>query len=330
MFEFITILRAIACILITNSHQEEVYPIRLLASGGLLGDAIFFAISGFVLYSATTKKFGSWYLKRLKRVYPPVWITAGIFLVTGIYGAVSFGRVAELMIYPTHYHFVASAVIMYAIYYIFMWYVNKKPNKDKAILQISACIIIIYFIAFYTVFDRSYYHIDNVYSPMIWAVYLLTMLAGMYFRIHKEQYLSNSRIWHWVFTAVLAVAYVASKLAVSRGIIPFALQWINQLVLLVLLIGIFRCFIGFEDKLKKFPAVVKAPFHGIADMAFELYLAQAVIIPTYNTGKDTFPYNFLIVISITFLCAWIVHHLTNILLYAFDMLLKKKKGAASK
>ena len=93
MYQFIVILRAIACILITNSHQEEIYPIRILASGGLLGDVIYFAISGYCLYSIAQQSFGRWYFKRLKRVYPPVWITAGTFILNGVYVAVSTKRV---------------------------------------------------------------------------------------------------------------------------------------------------------------------------------------------------------------------------------------------
>ena len=30
MYQFIIMMRAFACLLITNSHQEEIYPIRIL------------------------------------------------------------------------------------------------------------------------------------------------------------------------------------------------------------------------------------------------------------------------------------------------------------
>ena len=41
MFEFINYLRAIATVLITNSHFANIWPVRELASGGLLGNVIF-------------------------------------------------------------------------------------------------------------------------------------------------------------------------------------------------------------------------------------------------------------------------------------------------
>jgi len=42
MIYFITVLRAVAAILITNSHYGNVYPTRILSNGGLLGDVLFF------------------------------------------------------------------------------------------------------------------------------------------------------------------------------------------------------------------------------------------------------------------------------------------------
>jgi len=331
MYQFIDMLRAVACLLITNSHGEEVYPIRILASGGLLGDVIYFAISGFCLYSLSQSGFVKWYLRRLRRVYPPVWLTAGLFIVTKIYGNIPLSRVLELMIYPTHYHFVKSILLMYVVFYFMMRFVNSRPGQeDRSIRTLSIGLAVIFFAAFYTVFDSSYYHIDNVNSPMIWPLYLFSMLVGMYFRIHVKDYLGKGGIKPWIATGFMGVVYIATKLMASRGILPAPVQWINQLSLLVLLVCIFRSFIGFEQVVAKLPAPVKAPYLVISAMAFELYLAQAVIIPTFNTGKDTFPYNFLIVMSITFLCAWAVHHVTNIILYAADSFgarLAVKKGA---
>ncbi len=329
MYQFIVFLRAIACMLITNSHQEEVYPIRILASGGLLGDVIFFAISGYCLYSLKQQKFGQWYFKRLKRVYLPVWLTAGTLILTNVYGNIGWKRVLELMIYPTHYHFVASILVLYIVFFFLMKFINHKPGQeDKRFLGLIAGIVVLYFVLFYTIFDYSYYHIDNVNGKMIWCLFTIAMLIGAYFRRHEEKYLNKGGILPWLFTAGSVVLYVATKLIFSRRLAPLSLQWINQVTITMVLLGVFRCFIGVEDFLKRLPSTVKAPFEFIADMAFELYLAQAVIIPTFNTGIPTFPRNFIIVISITFLFAWLVHITTNLILQLSGMLIKK--GTANK
>lgn len=333
MYQFIIMLRAVACLLITNSHQEEIYPIRILASGGLLGDVIYFAISGYCLYSIAQQSFGKWYFKRLKRVYPPVWLTAGTLILTGVYGTVSSQRVFNLMLYPTHYHFVASILVLYIFYFFLVKFVNQKPgDEEKRLKYVAIGIAVLYFVLFYTVYDRSYYHIDNVNSKMIWPLYFYAMMIGLWFRRHEDEYLGKGGVMPWGLTFIFGIAYFGTKFTLARGMMPASVQWVNQLTLLALLVGIFRCFIGFEDTIKALPASVTAPFRFIADMAFELYLAQAVIIPTFNTGKETFPYNFLVTISITFLFAWLVHSATNIILQLSGILYQKftKRGAVQK
>ena len=41
-FYFITLLRALATIIITNAHYTGIYPSDIIANGGLLGDVLFF------------------------------------------------------------------------------------------------------------------------------------------------------------------------------------------------------------------------------------------------------------------------------------------------
>ena len=47
MYSFISWLRLLATLLITNSHLGNIWPSSALATGGLLGNVIFFAASGF-------------------------------------------------------------------------------------------------------------------------------------------------------------------------------------------------------------------------------------------------------------------------------------------
>lgn len=328
MFQFIVVLRTVACMLITNSHGEEVYPIRILASGGLLGDVIYFAISGYCLYALKEMKFLPWYGKRLKRVYIPTWITAGLFIVTGIYGTIGAKRVCELLFWPTHYHFVASILVMYIIFFFAMKYINRdEMGGSRRLVRLVLAAAAVFLVLFYTVYDRSYYHIDNVNDHIIWFLYFSSMMIGAYFRMNSSQYLGKTTVLSWIGMFGSGILYIATKLACSRGVIPPVVQWVNQLTLLVLLVFIFRSFIGLEEFMKKVPSSVMAPIRFISSMAFEIYLAQAVIIPTFNTGKETFPHNFLVVMSITFLCAYGVHVVTDMVVQLLDQLLRKKERA---
>ena len=87
---FVNILKAIATLLITNSHYEVVYPIKILATGGLLGNSIFFLVSGFCL-SNIKENFFLWFRKRIIRIWLPSYMSdyknvARPFWITNYWG----------------------------------------------------------------------------------------------------------------------------------------------------------------------------------------------------------------------------------------------------
>lgn len=133
MIFYVTVLRAIAAILITNAHYTGVYPVEIIANGGLLGDVIFFAVSGFCIYNIKDN-FINWYKKRVFRIYPTVWIITTLYLVLGFYKLGNM-NIFQYMIYPTYYHFVASIIVLYIIYYIIIK--GKKTNEHLSIVMIG-------------------------------------------------------------------------------------------------------------------------------------------------------------------------------------------------
>ena len=79
----VDILKFIAAILITNSHMAELYPIQFkpLATGGALGDAVFFFCSGFLLMQSRSGDFFNWYKRRINRIYPTLFTIAIVSIV---------------------------------------------------------------------------------------------------------------------------------------------------------------------------------------------------------------------------------------------------------
>ena len=325
MYQFAVLLRAVACFLITNSHMEQVYPHKALANGGLLGDVLFFALSGFLLYSVQQAPFFKWYYKRLRRVYLSTWVAVLLFLCHGIYGNVSLKRLFQLFIWPTQYHFVSSILVLYIVFYFFVRFVNLGKLKNRRILLAGVCLTVVFLAVFYTLFDYSHYHIDSVYSPMIWPLYLSAMMIGMFFRVNLEQFISRVTIWSWLGIFLSGAAYTATKLGFSRGALPESIQWANQVTLLLTLFFVFWSFTGLESLIMRIPSSVFAPFRFVSERAFEIYLVQIPLIPIFNTGKNTFPKNLFIVLGVIFLSACIVHALVDILLQAQSWLAVKKE-----
>lgn len=142
-------MRAIAAIIITNSHYTGVYPTDLIANGGLLGDVLFFSISGFCLASPRDN-FGKWYLKRVIRVYTPSWVMTIVYIILGAYILTNLQDVFDFFIWPTHWHFVASIILLY----IPLFFVSKYIEMNKRnFLRLTGLILFIQIILYFTVYD---------------------------------------------------------------------------------------------------------------------------------------------------------------------------------
>lgn len=184
---FVTVLRALAACIITNSHYTGVYPTDLIANGSLLGDVMFFAVSGFCLANVK-ESFPKWYVKRLVRILPAVWLITAIYGIVGLLEIeCTFKGVLSAFIYPTRYRFISSILILYIPFYLVMRYEKLKMHLP----QISMAIAFVWFIGYIFFYDRSYYHIDAVMEPMIRFLFLFSMFLGAYFRIEKDRFLNK-------------------------------------------------------------------------------------------------------------------------------------------
>ena len=74
----IEILKFFAALLITNSHIAVLYPegLYVLATGGAIGDVLFFFCSGYTLFLGRDGGFFNWYKRRINRIYPTVFAWA--------------------------------------------------------------------------------------------------------------------------------------------------------------------------------------------------------------------------------------------------------------
>lgn len=79
----IDILKFLAVLLIINSHADIMYPdnLRMLATGGAIGDVIFLFCSGYTLFRKDLGRFDNWYKRRINRIYPTV---MGIAIVADV------------------------------------------------------------------------------------------------------------------------------------------------------------------------------------------------------------------------------------------------------
>ena len=298
----ITVLRALAAILITNSHYTGVYPTDIIANGELLGDVIFFAVSGFCLYNVKIG-FGKWYLRRIARVYPAPIIITAVYMLIGFYAAPqNIGEVVGWFIYPTNYHFVASIVLLYIPFY----FVAKFEKLRKNILWVMLGVLVAYLLVYIFVYDRSYYHIDNVREPMIRFLFFISMLLGAYFKQNFEEFKNKFRIWDLIIAFAVFVLYFITKIMLSKAKMPSEFQVINQAVLIALLYMVMKCFAGIDSRLEKMPFPIKKIITLISEITLEIYVVQYAIIPRL-AGCFGFPVNWIVITGAILVSATLLH-----------------------
>ncbi len=118
-----TALRVLAIVLIANSHLEEFYPFRPLAADGLIGNSLFFLLSGLGLSLSPRigeGRFVAWNRRRLGRIYPSLWITVvvGMIVIEGAWRHWSPLDAVRSLVWPTPYAFIAQIVAFYPAFYL--------------------------------------------------------------------------------------------------------------------------------------------------------------------------------------------------------------------
>lgn len=115
----------IAIALVFNSHLEEFYPYRWLAGDGLLGNSMFFFLSGWgiaVSWESSKRTFLEFCVRRVQRIYPSLilavftlqWLPNSLWRSMDIWGYV------ELFLYPTNFTYVKEIIPGYLILFLLL------------------------------------------------------------------------------------------------------------------------------------------------------------------------------------------------------------------
>lgn len=302
MIFFIDALRTLAMCLITNSHYTGVYPTDLIANGGLLGDVIFFAVSGYCL-SNIKLNFLKWYPKRVIRCYLPVILITAIYMLIGVY-SLKDNSLFYWYVYPTYYHFIASIVVLYIPFY----FILKTTFLKKHLLWVMVVIGLVYLTMYLLFYDKTYYHIDNVREPFIRFLFLESMLLGAYFRVNDEKFRNKFSVSTVFISLFLFVAYFVLKLIFSKNTGIASLQIFSHLSIFAFLYTILKLFSGLDKHLCSLPVKVKKVISFLATITLEIYVVQYVIID-WLKFHFAFPVNWILITASILLAAIILHYL---------------------
>ena len=319
MYYFINYLRTIATVLITNSHYSNIWPISDLAAGGLLGNILFFAASGFCLLNIK-ENFGKWYLKRIAKIWPAMIGFTLFTVLIGDYSLASWKDAVRLFLYPTNYIFLVWLMISYIAFYILAW-LSKKYDKT---IEISLSVLFGVWILTYFIFvDKSVYHIDDVSKPFILFLYFSSMLIGALFKKYIDKFGKIIAV-NVILLFVSLIVYFGSKIAFSKIQSIVFWQILNQLSILVVLYFMFAVFIGLEDYFKKIPDWINKTVKFVAGITLHIYIVQFVIIRRLE--GLIFPVNFLVTTVAILVLACAVYYAEFFIKKGIALLIDKTKG----
>ena len=155
----LTTLRTIAVFLIVNSHLALFYPYGYFATGGAIGNAIFFFISGVGLsYSLTNNKikFFKWIKKRYLKVYPKMVFIVLIYISIGFIEVNNIQHFFLKIIFPVEFWFLP--VLTY--FYILVYFIALN-FRIKNLIYLLLIIILLYVLNYNIFVESTVYSIEK-------------------------------------------------------------------------------------------------------------------------------------------------------------------------
>lgn len=307
-------LKFLAVILVMNSHLNDYYTkYQMLATGGAMGDALFFFASGFTLLLGRRMSFDNWYKRRINRIYPSI-LAAAIFAFLIFRFREDF---IDVLI-GKRYWFISCILLYYVLIYPIKYFGEGKYLKHVFIGWSIICIIV-----YFTIFGANVtYYGDWTFRIF---VFFLFMLQGAYMGIHQKDY-HYKKLYpiYWILSIIAWV--ILSKIGTGK--------WYHiTSVIPLLLFSRYSYLIFTSDKFTNFyrTKIGGNIIYIISQLCLEVYLIQKFAFT--DKINFLFPLNIPINMVLALIAAYMVKLLANLIQQTFrtepydwkNMLLYKKK-----
>lgn len=296
----IDLLKFIAVLAITNSHMDILYgKYSGLATGGAIGDVLFFFASGFTLFlGGGVKSFDNYYKRRINRIYPSVFALA---LISCLYWENDNNFVSILLFGGGWF---VSCIM---IYYVVLYFIRKHMlNHLYLVFGISLTTSI----ALYWFFKEGNHY--NMYGPPYykWVHYFSFMLLGSIMGLKTKQ--RNIEVGSWYKEGLKVVLFVTLFYALCAFKNTDRLNFLQVLSLFPLLGVVYYIYRLCNVKVIKSIYDKKAGLvlRTIGGLCLEIYLIQDYLFT--DRFNWLFPFNILIVFTGIVIAAYILRCLSRI------------------
>lgn len=284
----IDILKAIAVILILNHRLQISYgEFSILATGGAIGCAFFFFVSGYALGCAKVPSFKAWLQRRLSRLIPTI-VVIGFVAHFGIHEV--FGT--------TFLWFVHCIVI----YYILFFFIKRYIPSFMIHLEIVLGII------YAAGFLLDWHSLESPYGSTFtkWFLYFLFFLAGAIVRQQNLLFTRKQRILAGISAPLLLSTEMLLRLLCQQCIISNYCLLISPLLLLMGVVTLFAALTTFDaSSMQSATARLGYPVVAfVAALSLESYIGLGpVSVPLQTLLLPLFPLNIpLVMVALLGFC----------------------------
>lgn len=293
----IDMLKFFAVLLITNSHMEPLYgKYSVLATGGAIGDVLFFFCSGFTLFLGQERRFDNYYKRRINRIYPTV-------LMWALFASFFFGVHNDMVDIVINGGGWFVTCIM--IYYVILHFIRKFAfGHLKIVFAFCALVSMVW----YLVIDKPAGF--NMYGATYfkWCHYFLFMLLGT---ILGSYPIERKIVLKWDSLKLIGCIFIFYSILIAGRKWEFVHDM--QIVSLVPLLGVTYYFykVCKSDTLKKMyeNRISGSAIKTISGLCLEVYLVQGMLFT--DRFNEWFPLNILIVFIMILCMAYILRCLAR-------------------
>lgn len=286
-----SLVLCLAVLLITNSHFDALYPDPRLGTGGALGNALFFLLSGYGLAislnsgRASGESFFSYWVRRLARIYPVLWLVSLLVIfIRGEWVDMALDDWLLKLIWPAQYWFLCAIVFYYALFY----WVGKFG--ERRLLFLIVLLSAAYFLYYLLILDLNQFSIEDGYFK--WLVYFQIMLFGAW--LSKRQNLPAPARDASLLVLCVLVFY---GLKVWMNIEQYwKLQFLLHLILFPFAFFTFgflssKSVVNFIRKIGIYPGALF-----LSGLTLEIYLVQVPLVPVIARQFWSFPIGWFVAI----------------------------------
>lgn len=304
MSSAITLLKFFAAFLITWSHLDKCFPANLsfLATGGSLGNGLFFFISGFGLYySSRNLKSISWFQTKFSKLLLPTFVF--VLAKTIFNGYINWETEFN------HTWFVWAILVFYIAYHPILLFC--KEHLFKIILATYPVMLIIYAVV---LFNRQDYFVDIANYYFKCTYYFQIFLFGGWVASRNASMKYNFKK-DLVLFLLFYGAFNISKIYIKGHTSLYPLQILSPLCLLPAIYYLFKIFdSGLASKIIHNKVLSPAVFI-ISGLTLEIYLVQFSIIT--NNYNSWFPGNIPLILAVILLSSYLLKIGTGLFKFIF-------------